>query len=62
MCDVLEGRMDKSIQTNPYELRAEESYELITGLKKLFNESSPAEQAWLMTIAPKNWGRSKTER
>ncbi|CAF1173028.1 unnamed protein product [Didymodactylos carnosus] len=44
MCDVLEGQMDKSIQTNPHELRVEESYELITGLKKLFNESSPAEQ------------------
>jgi hypothetical protein len=62
MCDVLEGQMDKSTETNPHELRVEESYELITGLKKLFNESSPAEQVRLMTIAPKNWGRSKTER
>ena len=54
--------MDKSTQTNPHELRVEESYELITGLKKLFNESSPAEQVRLITIALKNWCRRKTER
>ena len=62
MCDVLVGPMDKSTQSNPHELRVEESYELVTGLKKLFNENNPAEQVRLMTVAPKNWSRSKTER
>jgi CHASE1-domain containing sensor protein len=62
LCDVLEGKVNSFTQANPHELRIEESNELITGLKKLFNESSAAEQVRLMTIAPKTWGRRKTER
>ena len=62
MCDVLEGQMDKSTQSNPHELRVEECYELITGLRKLFNESSSAAQVRLMTIVPENWGRREAER
>ena len=51
-----------STQANPHELSIEESNELLTGLKKFFDESSGAEQIRLMTIAPKAWGRKKTKR
>ena len=62
LCDILEDNVSNSTQTNPHGLRIEESKELISGLKKLFNESSTAEQVQLITIAPKRWGRKKTER
>ena len=62
LCDILEGQVSNSTQANPHGLCIEESNELISGLKKLFNESSTAEQVRLMTIAPKTWGRKKTEK
>ena len=62
LCDILEDNVSNSMQANPHGLRIEESNELMSGLKKLFNESSTAEQVQLMTIAPKRWGRKKTER
>lgn len=62
LCNVLEGKLDNSTQENPHGLLIEESNELLNGLKKLFNESNPDEKVRLMTIAPKNWGRRKTER
>ena len=54
LCDILEGKVSNSTQANPHGLCIEESNELISGLKKLFNEISTAEQVRLMTIAPKN--------
>ena len=51
-----------STQANPHELSIDESKELLTSLKKFFDESSVAEQIRLMTIAPKVRGRKKTER
>lgn len=62
LCNVLEGKVNSSTQANPHKLRIEESNELITGLKKLFKENNAAEQVRLMTIAPKTWGRRKTEK
>jgi hypothetical protein len=62
LCDAFEGKVNSSTQANPHGLRIDESNELITGLKRLFNESSTAEQVRLMTIAPKTWGRRKIER
>ena len=62
LCDILEDKVSNSTQADPRGLRIEESNELISGLKKLFNESSTVEQVPLMTIAPKRWGRKKTER
>jgi hypothetical protein len=62
LCNVLEGMPHCSTQANPHELSIEESNELLTGLKKFFDESSVAEQIRLITIAPKAWGRKKTER
>ena len=62
LCDILEDKVSNSTQANPHGLRIEESNELISGLKKLFNESSTAEQVRLMTIAPKTWGRKNTEK
>lgn len=62
LCDVLEGKNNHSQQSNPHGLRIEESNALIDGLKRLFNESSAAEQVRLMTIAPSFWGRKKIEK
>jgi hypothetical protein len=62
LCNVLEGNLDSSTQANPHGLLIEESDEFLNELKKLFNESNPDEKVRLMTIAPKKWGRRKTER
>ena len=62
LCYILEDKLSNSTQANPHELRIEESNELISGLKKLFNESSTTEQVRLMTIVPKRWDRKKTKR
>jgi hypothetical protein len=62
LCNVLERKPKCSTQANLHELSIEESDELLAGLKKLFNESSAPDQIRLMTIAPKAWGRKKTER
>ena len=59
LCYILEGKVSNSTHANPHELRIEESNKLISGLKKLFNGSSTAEQVRLMTVASKRWGRKK---
>jgi hypothetical protein len=54
--------MEASSDPNPHDLLINESNELLTGLKHLFDESDDNEQIRLMTIAPKNWGRQKIEK
>ena len=56
---TLDGKVNNSTQPNPHGLRIEESNELISGLKKLFNERSTAKQVRLMTIALKRWGHKR---
>ena len=52
LCNILEGKVSNSTQTNPHEFRTEESNKLISRPKRLFSESSTAEQVPLITIAP----------
>ena len=61
LCDVLEGKLYGSTTMDPHAPRTEESNQLLTGLKNLFNESNKSEQVRLMTIAPKEWGRAKIQ-
>ena len=62
LCDVLEGKLVQVNDPNPYDLLVQESNDLLTGLKKLFNESNNTEQVRLLTIAPKEWGREKIRK
>ncbi|CAF0906466.1 unnamed protein product [Didymodactylos carnosus] len=62
LCDVLEGGNECSRGPNPHGLLVSESNELLDGLKMLFSNGSDQDQVRLMTIAPKIWGRQKTEK
>ncbi|CAF4747989.1 unnamed protein product, partial [Rotaria sp. Silwood2] len=62
LCDILEGKSGNEHNPNPHELLVEESNNLLTGLKNLFNESYASEQVRLLTIAPKAWGREKIRK
>lgn len=63
LCDILEGKSGNEHNPNPHELLVEESNDLLTGLKNLFNESYASEQVRLLTIAPKAWwGREKIRK
>ncbi|CAF2988238.1 unnamed protein product [Rotaria sp. Silwood2] len=62
LCDVLEGKLVQVNDPNPHNLPVQESNDLLTGLKKLFNESNNTEQVRLLTIAPKEWGREKIRK
>ena len=62
LCDVLEGGNESSRGPNPHGLLVSESNEFLDGLKMLFSNGSDQEQIRLMTIAPKTWGRQKTEK
>ena len=59
--DVLEGKLHSSTTMDPHVSRIEESNQLLTGLKKLLNESNKFEQVLLMTIVSKEWGREKIQ-
>ncbi|CAF3354998.1 unnamed protein product, partial [Rotaria sp. Silwood2] len=62
LCDILQGKSGNEHNPNPHELLVEESNDLLTGLKNLFNESCASEQVRLLTIAPKAWGREKIRK
>ena len=57
--DVLAGKSIQANNPNPHQLLVQESNDLLTGLKKLFNESDNSDEVRLLTIAPKEWGREK---
>ena len=62
LCDVLEGGNECSRDPNPHGLLVSESNELLEDIKMLFRNGSDQDQVRLMTIAPKTWGRQKTEK
>ncbi|CAF4633303.1 unnamed protein product [Rotaria sp. Silwood2] len=62
LCDIIEGKSVQANNPNPHELLVQESNDLLTGLKNLFNESDASEQVRLLTIAPKKWGREKIRK
>ncbi|CAF4757870.1 unnamed protein product [Rotaria sp. Silwood1] len=62
LCDILEGKSAQANNPNPHGLLVQESNDLLTGLKDLFNESDVSEQVRLLTIAPKEWGREKVRK
>jgi hypothetical protein len=62
LCDILEGKSVQANNPNQHGLLVQESNELLTGLKKLFNESDNSEQIRLLTIAPEEWGREKVRK
>ena len=61
LCDILEGKLHSSTTMDPHVPRIEESNQLLTGLKKLFNESNKSEQVRVMTIAPQECGWIKIQ-
>jgi len=61
LCDILEGKSVQENNPNLHGLLIQESNDLLTGLKTLFNESDKSEQTRLLTIAPNEWGREKIE-
>ncbi|CAF3771436.1 unnamed protein product [Rotaria sp. Silwood1] len=62
LCDILEGKSAQANNPNPHGLLVQESNDLLTGLKDLFNESDVSEQIRLLTIAPKEWGHEKVRK
>ncbi|CAF1686356.1 unnamed protein product, partial [Adineta ricciae] len=59
LCDVLDEKSQLSNDANPNELTIQESNELLSGLKKLYDDSDADERVRVMTIVPKDWGRQK---
>ncbi|CAF3402296.1 unnamed protein product [Rotaria socialis] len=62
LCDVLEGKSVQENDPDPHGLLVQESNDLLTGLKSLFNDSDCSEQVRLLTIAPEAWGREKLRK
>ena len=58
----MEGKSIQENNPNLHGLLIQESNDLLTGLKALFNESDKSEQTRLLTIAPREWGRGKIEK
>ena len=61
-CDILEGKSVQANNPNPHQLFFQESNDLLTGLKKLLNESNNSDDVRILTIVPKEWGREKVRK